>query len=69
MALPQNQMSDDLVLEPGDLTPEAIEQLHSREDEDAILRHALARSVTRLPTPAKYLDWSDDADLMQEILK
>jgi hypothetical protein len=69
MALPQNQMSDDLVLEPGDITPEAIERLHSRDSEDAVLHHALARSVTQLPTPAKMLDWSNDSELLEEIMK
>jgi hypothetical protein len=71
MALPQNKMSfdPDVVLEPGDITHEVIDQLHSRGEEDAVLHYALARSVTRLPTPAKMLDWSEDSDLMEEIMK
>jgi hypothetical protein len=73
MALPENSIgySDLIGLTPDDVTDDIIDRLHSRVDEGAVLNWALAKSVVRMPVrlPPRFADWSDDADLFQEIMR
>ena len=73
MALPENSIgfSDQIALMPDDVSDDVIERLHSRVDENAVLNWALAKSVVRRPVrlPPRFADWSDDADLFDEVMK
>jgi hypothetical protein len=73
VALPENQIgfSDQIALTPDDVTDDVLDRLHSRVDEDAVLNWALAKSVVRrsVRLPPRFVDWSDDADLFQEIMR
>jgi hypothetical protein len=70
MATFEDKMSwDDTPLEQADITPELLDALHTSADETIIWDHvrAAVRPEPRKPKPL--LDWLDDAQLMEEILK
>jgi hypothetical protein len=74
MALPEYSIgySDLIPLEPGDVTDSVLDRLHSSADEARVLSWALARDVVRMPVRRpvpRLLDWSDDADLFEEIMR
>ena len=74
MALPENSIGFGLSepLMPEDVDDTVLDRLHSSADEGAVFSFAIARNVVRTPVarmPSRFLDPSDDADLLEEIMR
>jgi hypothetical protein len=75
MGLPQNRMSDDLVLEPSDLTEDLIDALHSVRSEMRIFAAALGAKqampdVRRGGNERPVVNQGEtDAELFEQVMK